>query len=122
MHSSPYEAIFPELCEDSGGQPWLVNALGRGRTDLLIEWPLDENRDMRGPLQRVVIEIKLRRRDSIETVIACGLEQTADYASRIGADEAHLVVFDRDPARTWDERIWRREEHFGDLPITVWGA
>ena len=69
----------------------------------------------------MVIEIKLRR-GALETVITQGLEQTADYVRRVGADEAHLMIFDRDTKQTWDERIWRRDEHFGDLPISVWGA
>ena len=51
-----------------------------------------------------------------------GLEQAADYAVRVGADETHLMVFDRDPARTWDEKIWRRSESFAGRPICVWGA
>ena len=76
---------------------------------------------MRGPLQRVVIEIKLRR-GALDTVIALGLEQTADYSRHAGADEAHLMIFDRTAGKTWDERIWRREELFGGLPITVWGV
>ena len=95
--------------------------LGRKRTDLFIEWPLDEKQGMHGPLQRVVIEIKLRR-GALETVMAKGLEQTADYARRAGADEAHLMIFDRNPERTWDERIWRRDESYDGFTITVWGA
>jgi hypothetical protein len=98
--------------------------LGRKRTDLFIEWPLDEKQGIHGPLQRIVIEIKLRRADSgaMETIIAKGLEQTADYSRHVGADESHLVVFDRDPARTWDERIWRRSDTFDGNTITVWGV
>ena len=76
---------------------------------------------MRGPLQRVVIELKLLR-GAPETVIGQGLEQTADYARRVGADEAHLIVFDRSPERSWDEKIWRRDESFDGMAISVWGA
>ena len=96
--------------------------LGRKRTDLFIEWPLDGAQGMHGPLQRIVIEIKLRRGAALETVIAKGLEQTADYARRAGAVEAHLIIFDRDPQRSWDEKIWRRDENHAGLTITVWGA
>ena len=32
------------------------------------------------------------------------------------------MIFDRDAKQTWDEMIWRRDEHFGDLAISVWGA
>jgi len=112
---------FLQRIVNGGGHINREYGLGRKRTDILIEWPLDENQGMHGPLQRVVIEIKLRR-GALETVIAKGLEQTADYCRHVGADEAHLMIFDRDPARAWDERIWRCEEHFGDLAVTVWGA
>ena len=95
--------------------------LGRKRTDLLIEWPLDDKLGMHGPLQRVVIELKLRR-GALETVIEKGLAQTADYARHVGAAEAHLVFFDRSGKNPWDTRIWRREERQGDISITVWGA
>ena len=40
----------------------------------------------------------------------------------VGADEVHLVIFDRDPERTWEDKIWQREEKFGDYPVSVRGA
>ena len=95
--------------------------LGRKRTDLYIEWPLDENLGIRGPLQRIVIEIKILR-GTLDNVISDGLAQTADYARRVGADEAHLVIFDRSLDRTWDEKIWRRDMHSDGFPIVVWGV
>ena len=112
---------FLQRVVNGGGYISREYGLGRKRTDLLIEWPLNEKLGMRGPLQRIVIEIKLLR-GALESVIAKGLEQAAGYASLVGADEAHLAVFDRDPARTWDEKIWRRSETFGSRPISVWGA
>jgi hypothetical protein len=115
---------FLQRIINGGGHINREYGLGRKRTDLFIEWPLDEKQGIRGPLQRIVIEIKLHRVDggTMETVIAKGLEQTADYSRRVGADESHLVVFDRDPARTWDERIWRRSDTFDGIAITVWGV
>jgi len=96
--------------------------LGRRRTDIFIEWPLDESQGIHGPLQRIIIEIKLRRGEASETIIALGLEQTADYSRRAGADESHLIIIDCTPRKTWDEKIWKREECFEAMPITVWGA
>ena len=107
---------------NGGGHITREYGLGRKRTDLFIEWPLDEAQGIHGPLQRIVIEIKLRRGAALETVIAKGLEQTADYARRAGVTDAHLMIFDRDPERTWDEKIWRRDESFAGLAITVWCA
>ena len=112
---------FLQRIINGGGHITREYGLGRKRTDLLIEWPLDEKLGMRGPLQRVVIECKLLR-GALETVVAKGLEQTADYVRRVGADEAHLIVFDRDPNRNWDEKIWKRDEAFEGVAITVWGA
>jgi hypothetical protein len=51
---------------------------------------------MYGPLQRVVIELKLQR-GALATLIAAGLEQTAGFSRSVGADEAHLIIFNRDP-------------------------
>ncbi|MCL2059265.1 MAG: hypothetical protein FWH01_09465 [Oscillospiraceae bacterium] len=113
---------FLQRIVNGGGHITREYGLGRKRTDLFIEWPLDEAQGIHGPLQRIVIEIKLRRGAALETVIAKGLEQTADYARRAGATDAHLMIFDRDPERTWDEKIWRRDESFAGLVITVWGA
>jgi hypothetical protein len=112
---------FLQRIINGGGRINREYGLGRRRTDLFIEWPLDEKQGLYGPIQRIVIEIKLLR-GAIETIIAQGLEQTADYVRRVGADEAHLVIFDRNPERTWDEKIWRRDERFGDLRIGIWGA
>ena len=76
---------------------------------------------MYGPLQRVVIELKILR-GALEETLATGLEQTAGYTRQVRADEAHLVLFDRDPDTPWDEKIWQRSESFDGLDIRVWGA
>jgi len=112
---------FLQRVLSGGGRINREYGLGRRRTDLFIEWPLDEKQGLYGPIQRIVIEIKLLRGE-LETIIAQGLEQTAGYVRRIGADEAHLVIFDRNSKRSWDEKIWRREEYFNGLRIDIWGA
>ena len=112
---------FLQRIVNGGGHINREYGLGRKRTDLFLAWPLDEAQGMHGPLQRVVIELKLKR-GVLETVMAKALEQTVDYARRAGADEAHLVIFDRDGDRTWDERIWRRDECYDGFSVTVWGA
>ncbi|WP_216601613.1 hypothetical protein [Vreelandella azerica] len=67
-----------------------------------------------------MIELKLQHQ-SREAVLAKGLEQTADYADRGGADEAHLVIFNRDEKVPWDERIWQSEAHYHGWHIGTWG-
>ena len=117
---------FLQRIVNGGGHINREYGLGRRRTDLFIEWPLDEKQGIHGPLQRIVIEIKLRRgpphSDAIETIVSQGLEQTADYVRRVGADEAHLTIIDCDKDRSWNEKIWRRDESYEGLTITVWGA
>ena len=93
------------------------------RTDLFIEWPTDPEQGLYGPIQRVVIELKLLRKGTVDALLPEALKQTADYADRVGADEAHIVVFDRREGVDWDARIWRRAETSeGGREIAVWGA
>ena len=99
---------FLQRIINGGGRINREYGLGRKRTDLLIEWPLDAGQGMYGPLQRVVIELKIQR-GSLGAVLATGLEQTADYVRRVGAAEAHLVIFNRNPEVNWDDRIWHRQ-------------
>ncbi len=112
---------FLQRIINGGGRINREYGLGRKRTDLFIEWPTDAAQGMYGPLQRVVIELKIQR-GALEPVLAKGLEQTADYVARVGADEAHLVIFNRDADVPWDAKIWQRQEQWGALPIGVWGA
>ena len=98
---------------DSGGRIEREAGLGMGRTDLLVTWPLD-NRE-----QRFVVECKILR-GSLEAVINKGLDQTAKYMDACGAEEGHLVIFDRDK-RLWKDRVFRQSEIVHGTPIKVWG-
>jgi hypothetical protein len=74
-----------------------------------------------GPLQRVVIELKLRH-GALDTTIADALPQVVGYTRQAGADQAHLVVFDRTPAMAWDKKIWHRVETYDGIAVGIWGA
>ena len=116
---------FLQRIINGGGRIEREYGLGRRRTDLLIQWPLhpgtgEETRDFHGPVQRVVMELKIRR-GSLETTLEEGLEQTADYMDRIGAGEGYLVLFDRNPDAKWEEKCFSREEQHGNHRIGVWG-
>ena len=106
---------------NGGGHIEREYALGRGRTDLLIVWPRG------GREQRWVVECKVRRGD-LERAIAEGIAQTRAYMDRCGAEAGHLIVFDRTPERTWEQKIFRRNAPSGadapsgaGAPVTVWG-
>jgi hypothetical protein len=55
-------------------------------------------------------------------LIARALPQAAEYADLVGADETHLVVFDRTGRTTWDERTWHTTKTADGRTIGVWGA
>jgi len=65
----------------------------------------------------MLIELKLLH-GAVEQTLA----QTWHYADTCGADEAHLVIFDRRPGRSGQERIYRRDESYQQRLITVWGV
>ena len=100
---------------NSGGRIEPEYATGRGRMDLLLEWPRGEGRR-----DRFVVECKVLHR-SRETTEREGLEQTAAYMDRSGAKVGHLVIFDRSGERSWREKIYRREAERDGFPITIWG-
>ena len=105
---------FLQRIVNGGGRVEREYGLGRRRTDLLVVWPYT------GGVQRVVIELKVRYGD-LERVMADGLEQTWTYLDTSGAEAGHLVIFDRDPNRSWQEKIFRRDMSFRDRSISVWG-
>jgi len=111
---------FLQRIVNSGGRIDREYGLGRRRTDLLVQWPMDEARGFHGPVQRAVIELKILHK-SLEATINEGLAQTADYLDRVGADEGNLVVFDRTPDTPWEQKLFVRQERHGEHRIGVWG-
>ena len=99
---------------NGGGRIEREYALGRGRTDLLIVWPQG------GRERRFVVECKVLRKE-LERTISDGVAQTRGYVDRCGAEAGHLIVFDRAPERTWEEKIFRRPPVGNGAPVTVWG-
>ncbi|MCI5121375.1 MAG: ATP-binding protein, partial [Candidatus Electrothrix sp. AUS4] len=95
--------------------------LGRKRTDLVIEWPLDREQGYYGEVQRIVIELKILR-GSLDRLIEQGGQQAVEYADAFAADEVHLVLFDRNPKTAWETKIWHRSERCGSRRIEVWGC
>ena len=106
---------------NSGGRISREYAVARGRTDLLVEWPL-LGQPLGSAASRHVIECKvLRERSGRESVIRQGREQTARYMDRCGAETGHLLIFDMREGRSWEERMFREDAQPGRAPITVWG-
>ena len=110
---------FLQRVVNGGGYIDREYGLGRKRTDLLIRKPLTDHYG--GPVQRIVLELKIKR-GALDAVIEKGLQQTAEYMDTVGSvDEGHLIIFDRDGQKSWDERIWHRSYEHDGRAIVVWG-
>lgn len=110
---------FLQRIVNGGGYIDREYGLGRKRTDLLIRKPLGDGYGV--PVQRIVLELKIKR-GTLDTVIADGLQQTWEYMDTVGSvDEGHLIIFDRDSQKSWEERIWHRPCEYQGHPIMVWG-
>lgn len=99
---------FLQRVINGGGTIQREYALGTGRVDILVRWRK----------QIIVIELKLRRGTRSLSV---GLEQTARYMDSSDATEGHLVIFDRNPNKTWEEKIFLLTEVVNGKMIHVWG-
>ena len=108
---------FLQRIVNSGGRIEREYGLGRMRTDLLLIWPVGGDR---GKVQKVVIECKVLHR-GLEQTLCEGLEQTRAYMDRCATAEGHLVLFDRTEGKSWDDKVYRREENEGGAPVVVWG-
>ncbi|MDR1519395.1 MAG: ATP-binding protein [Planctomycetota bacterium] len=75
-------------------------ALGRGAADVSVRYAG----------RSYLLELKLAGREPLERSLA----QTAGYMDVAGAREAWLVIFDRDAGKTWEEKIFRRDETLPD--------
>ncbi|MEP7340870.1 MAG: ATP-binding protein [Acidobacteriota bacterium] len=108
---------FLQRIVNGGGRIEREYGLGRKRTDLLVLW------NHPAGVQRVVLELKLAHgslEKTLQTEVA-GLAQTAEYMDKCGAREGHLVIFNRSPDKTWEEKIYHRTENTQDYTIEVWG-
>ncbi len=142
---------FLQRVVNGGGRIEREYALGSRRTDLLIVWPpgrfaaaagsgsgtTDRSAGEAGsgtpgrsageasepgtPARRHVVECKVLR-GGLDATVREGLEQTLAYMDRCGGESGHLVIFDRDSSKPWEERLYRRGESLGGRPVTVWGA
>jgi hypothetical protein len=76
-----------------------------------------------GP-DRFALELKrIPTRDALESVVERGVAQLGTYLGTVGLDRGWLVVFDVRPDRSWQERLWTREDRTREgQHIVVLGA
>jgi len=90
-------------------------AVGSGRIDLCVRWPL-----VSGEVERFAIELKVwrdREADPLEE----GLEQLTSYLERLELEAGTLMIFDRrDDAPPLPERVERSGSEHRGRQIAVW--
>ena len=99
---------------NGGGRIEREYGLGMQRTDLLVVWPYP------GGVQEIVMELKICYGD-LEKTITQGVAQTWQYMDKCGTTEGHLLIFDRSPGKSWEEKIFCRTETHQGQTIMVWG-
>lgn len=100
---------FLQRVINGGGTIHREYALGTERVDILLRFGK----------QVIVIELKIYHRQSSLTK---GLNQTTSYMDSSCADEGHLILFDRDPGKSWEEKIFHLTESVNGKVIQVWGC
>ncbi len=89
-------------------------AVGSGRIDLCIRWPVPD-----GTWERYALELKVWRRGRPDPIKA-GLVQIGEYLKRLGLDEGTLIIFDQRPnAAPFAERGSRETETVDGRGILV---
>jgi len=108
--SGPHLLLMSFLQRIINGGGWVQReyALNRKRVDLVVLW-----RD-----QHIVIELKV---DKGPATLQEGLVQTAEYMDISGATEGHLVMFSPNKKKSWDKKIYTKEEIVNNKRIFVWG-
>ena len=99
-------AAFLQRVVNGGGRITREMAIGRRRLDIGIEYGKG----------RYAVELKMKRQFGPDSLV-----QLAGYLSDLGLDEGWLAVFDDDPAKSWDEKIFLRDETCDGKTIHVVG-
>jgi hypothetical protein len=106
---------FLQRVVNGGGLVEREYALGTGRCDLFVRWPVA------GGFEKHLWELKVWREGRPDPVTS-GLLQVADYLSHSAFASAALLVFDdrrQAKSRAWVERVSASEEVVGGARVTV---
>jgi len=98
---------FLQRVVNGGGRIIREMALGSKRLDLCVEYKTF----------RYAVELKMKRNYSPEKSLA----QFAGYLDRLGLNEGWMPVFDGDKSKSWEEKIFLRDEVVDGRSIHVVG-
>jgi len=100
---------FLQRVINGGGRIVREMALGKMRADICVLYKED----------KYPIELKILQN---QRSLSESLKQTAAYMDKMGAAEGWLVLFDKEPGKSWDEKIYTRKESVDGKVITVVGC
>lgn len=129
------ESIFPELWEDTKGQPWLVNALGyevswkdraardRAKTITYEDYKAGRERLIYS-CQTHLDQLTDKLRETRVHKVISALLSTEEIRMHILKDdkEAHLIIFNRQTDIPWEQKIMYKAVNYENGIIGVWGA
>jgi hypothetical protein len=100
---------FLQRVVNGGGHVIREMALGKKRADLCVVYGEE----------KYPIELKIRQ--SIRNNAKL-LDQILGYMDKVGSNVGWLVIFDKDAEKSWDEKIYIREELADGKRVTVVGC
>jgi AAA+ ATPase superfamily predicted ATPase len=100
---------FLQRVFNGGGVVKREMATGKDRLDLCIEY--------KG--KKYPVELKINRgKKTIEN----GIEQIAGYMDTLGCTDGWLMIFDPDPEKSWDEKIYQKTEKHKGKTVYIFGC
>ena len=109
VEATPHLVLMAFLQRVTNGNGHILRemALGSGRLDICVEY-----RD-----RRYAVEVKTSRNFAGEK----SYDQLASYLDTLGLAEGWMPVFDEDKAKSWEEKLYTRDEMFRGKTIHVVG-
>jgi hypothetical protein len=100
---------FLQRIINGGGDVLRDMALGKRRADICAVY---DGRIY--PIELKILQNETSRADSISQIL--------DYMDKAGSDAGWLVIFDRDAKKSWDEKIYMKEELVSGKRVVVAGC
>jgi Holliday junction resolvase len=100
---------FLQRVINGGGDIIRDMAPGAKRADLCVIYG-----GRKYPIELKILQNERSRADS--------LRQISDYTDKAGADAGWLVIFDRDAEKSWEDKIYMKEESVNGKRIVIAGC
>ncbi len=100
---------FLQRIVNGGGRVHREAAADTKRVDILVEY-----NGVEYPVELKILQSENCRAES--------LKQIRGYMDKLGADEGWLIIFDKDTAKSWDEKVYVTEETVDGKRVTVAGC